>query len=86
MAPARWRQVEEICDSALEMAPGRRSAFLDRACAGDQLLRREVEMLLACEDRAEPFLEVPALEMASGAPDQEQGTEESLPAGAITLV
>ena len=51
MAPAQWRQVEEIFDSALELAPPRRSAFLDQACAGDLLLRREVATLLAWYDR-----------------------------------
>lgn len=49
---------------------------------GDPRLRREVETLLACEERARPFLEVPALEMVSSAlPDQEPPGEELLPAG-----
>ena len=82
MAPAQWRQVEEIFDSALELAPPRRSAFLDQACAGDLLLRREVAALLACADRADAFLEVPALEMAGSVPDRELDGEELLPAGA----
>jgi serine/threonine protein kinase/dienelactone hydrolase len=82
MAPARWRQILEICDSALELPPARRRGFLDKACSTDPLLRREVESLLACADRAEPFLEVPALEMAGSAPDLEPGGEELLPPGA----
>ena len=64
MAPAQWRQVEEIFDSALELAPPRRSAFLDQACAGDLLLRGEVETLLACADRADgaPYLVMELIE------------------------
>ena len=68
MAPAQWRQVEEMFDSVLEMPPGLRSAFLDRACA----------------DRADSFLEVPALEMAGSVPDRELDGEELLPAGMAT--
>src|SRR5262249_47453655 len=40
---------------------GQRIAFLDKACAGDDELRREVESLLAHDERAEGFLgETPA--------------------------
>jgi serine/threonine protein kinase len=55
--------VEELCEAALPLSPGRRAAYLDRACAGDSALRREIESLLACEDRAARFLEVPAFEL-----------------------
>ncbi|MFN0172854.1 MAG: protein kinase domain-containing protein [Bryobacteraceae bacterium] len=65
MAPARWRQIEEIYDSARKQAPERRAAFLAEACAGDETLRREVESLLAYEGKAEGFLEVPAVEMVA---------------------
>ena len=73
------RQAVALCDSALKVeAPGR-AGFLKEACAGDEALRREVESLLACEERAERFLTSPALEMltAPGAP----GEPEQLPAG-----
>jgi serine/threonine protein kinase len=40
-------RVEEIFGEALEIAPEERDAFLDRACAGDDVLRHEVEDLLA---------------------------------------
>ena len=66
MSPARWRQVEEVCDSALRLAPARRAAFVKEACAGDEKLRREVESLLAGDERARVFLETPALELDSG--------------------
>jgi len=50
---------------ALERAEGQRTAFLREACAGDEELRREVESLLAQEDRGDRFLEAPAVEVAA---------------------
>ena len=67
MTPARWRQIEELFDSAVELEPARRKPFLVAACAGDEELRREVESLLACDERAARFLESPALEVAETA-------------------
>jgi serine/threonine protein kinase len=43
------------------LPPGERPALLDRECAGDAELRREVEALLAAHDRAEGILEADAL-------------------------
>jgi len=47
MTPERWRQIKNVLDSALELTVAERSAFLERACASDQSLRKEVEELLA---------------------------------------
>ena len=55
MTPERWQKIGEIFDSALRLAPERRAAFLDGACAGDAELRREVESLIA-RDGPEDFL------------------------------
>jgi len=49
MHPERWRQIDEVYNSALERRAEERSAFLDEACGGDEELRREVESLLAQE-------------------------------------
>ncbi len=49
MDPARWNQIEELLQSALDLEPGQRAAFLASACGGDDDLRREVESLLAQE-------------------------------------
>ena len=62
MGPDRWGQIERICHDALDRASGERAAFLDRACAGDDALRAEVESLLACNTAAGDFLNRPALE------------------------
>src|SRR5262249_54134196 len=59
------RQIEEIVTSLLPLEAGERTARLDCACANDTELRREVELLLAQESRADRFLEVPALEAAA---------------------
>jgi serine/threonine protein kinase/Tfp pilus assembly protein PilF len=50
MTPERWEQIRDVLEKALELAPGERSAFLNRACSSDQSLRQEVETLLASSD------------------------------------
>ncbi|HXR24608.1 MAG TPA: serine/threonine-protein kinase, partial [Candidatus Binataceae bacterium] len=64
---ARRKQIEEIVINALALSGTRRTAHLDSACGNDRELRREVESLLAQENRANTFLEVPALEVAARA-------------------
>lgn len=59
----RWRTVDRIFAQALELPPAERGAFLDTACAGDESLRREVEVLLAADARDATFLERPAGEI-----------------------
>src|SRR5581483_1581318 len=66
MKNERWEQIEQIYLAALKRARDERGAFLATACAGDELLRREVESLLACETEAEDFIEQPAIEVAAG--------------------
>ena len=56
----RWLELEPLLDAALELEPGRRSAFLDRACAGDLGLRAELKALLAACDLGAHILETPA--------------------------
>ena len=69
MTPERWQQIREVLEKALELAPGERSAFLNRACSSDQSLRREVETLLASSDDVRSsFLQTsgPRITLASG--------------------
>ncbi|HEY7386951.1 MAG TPA: tetratricopeptide repeat protein [Bryobacteraceae bacterium] len=47
---ARWAVVEQLFHEAVELPPEARAAFLEKACAEDQDLYREVESLLACSD------------------------------------
>src|SRR5881296_1105553 len=64
MKAERWKQVNDLFQSAVECAPGERAAFLDEACHGDGDLRCEVESLLTSYARAENFIELPAFEVA----------------------
>jgi serine/threonine protein kinase len=61
----RWQQVEKLCQEALELQESERGAFLEKACAGDKELRREVESLLKFESSGDGFIEAPALEVAA---------------------
>ncbi len=72
MTPERWRQIEKVCHSALELAENERAAFLEKACAGDEALRQEVESLLRSEQSADRFMEEPALEVGTKTFAQEE--------------
>jgi Tol biopolymer transport system component len=65
MKPERWQQVDQLFHAALERAPGERVGFLDQACAGDDALRREVELLIAADQQAGSLIELPAYQLAS---------------------
>ncbi|HYK88339.1 MAG TPA: protein kinase [Acidobacteriota bacterium] len=54
-------------EEALDREPGRREAFLEEACAGDEDLRQKVITLLTAHDKAGSFGETPALELAARA-------------------
>jgi serine/threonine protein kinase/Tfp pilus assembly protein PilF len=64
MKPERWKQVNDLFQSAVERTPEERAAFLDESCHDDEGMRREVESLLTSHERAENFIEVPAFEVA----------------------
>jgi serine/threonine protein kinase len=65
MTPEHWEQVALLHRAALQYEESRRAAFLHDACAGDEDLRCEVESLLAYEEKAANFMEVPALEVVA---------------------
>src|SRR6516164_8951481 len=65
MTPARFQTIEEIFRAALEQQPDQISAFLDKACEGDEVLRRKVETLLASRERAADFIETSAVGLAA---------------------
>lgn len=65
MKDERWQQIEHLYHAALAKHADERLAFLVEASAGDEELRREVESLLAYEDRAANFIESPALDVAA---------------------
>jgi serine/threonine protein kinase len=65
MTPARFNTIEEIFRSALDQEPEQIGAFLDRACEGDEVLRRKVEALLTSRERVGSFIETPAVGVAT---------------------
>jgi TolB-like protein/Tfp pilus assembly protein PilF len=65
MTPARFQAIEQIFLAAVEQDPDQVSAFLDTACEGDAVLRREVQALLASDQRAGQFIERSAVGLAT---------------------
>jgi eukaryotic-like serine/threonine-protein kinase len=53
----RWQEIERLYHASCERRPEERPAYLESACGGDEALRREVESLLANDDKAGRFLE-----------------------------
>ncbi len=60
-------RLEEVFQEAADRSGREREEFLDKACAGDPALRREVEKLLDCMDKPSALLEEPLLETRSDA-------------------
>src|SRR5580698_9014671 len=56
MTSARWGEIKTVLAGVLETDPQQRTATLDRLCRDDAELRREVEALLAYEDKADALL------------------------------
>src|SRR5262249_39353300 len=65
MKSGHWQQVKELFHAALERRPDQRSAFLQDACAGDEVLRRDVESLIAAHEKTGSFADAPAYELTT---------------------
>jgi serine/threonine protein kinase len=74
----QWKQLDKLLHAALQRRPEERDAFLREACAGDEELGCEARSLLNLEQRAEGFLDRPAIEMAAqiAVREQSDGREE----------
>src|SRR5690348_6657742 len=73
---------EAVFCEALEKEPAERVAFLDRACAGNEPLRREVQTLLDAYQKVGRFLERPVVEsevVADLAAAEAAGPVDALP-------
>src|SRR5690242_18142323 len=73
----RWKQVDQLLQSALARPQPERAAFLRQACAGDEVLEREVVSLLDAHQDAGSFLERPAMEVAAQAAATHESHENS---------
>jgi Tol biopolymer transport system component len=78
MNAERWRQIDEILQSALGREPQERAAYLAAACGSDEPLRREVRSLLDAHQRADA-LELPLSRVAAEVLGD--GGAAALPAG-----
>ncbi len=65
MASEIRQTAEDIFQTACELPPVERAVYLDRACADNEALRREVEELIKYYESGETFLEKPALQDAA---------------------
>jgi serine/threonine protein kinase/tetratricopeptide (TPR) repeat protein len=65
MDAERWKHVERVLQSALDLPPDDYDVFLKRSCAGDDALERDVRALLRSAGAAGTFLSGPAIEVAA---------------------
>ena len=65
MTPERWQKIDQLFHSALAQPPEARALFLAEACAGDEAIQKEVELLIQSHEQAESFIEQPAGDLAA---------------------
>src|SRR5262249_48701909 len=65
MTPERWQQVKAIFNSAINYRPEERAQFISQACSGDDVLRSEVESLVASHEQSGSFIDEPAVKIAA---------------------
>jgi tetratricopeptide (TPR) repeat protein len=64
----RLRQIEQVFHVVLQIDQKQQADFLREACGADESLRREVGSLLAYGSRAEKFIELPVMKVATPGP------------------
>jgi len=62
---ARFRKLDALFDAALDVPPSARAEFVERACAADTALRRELLRLLGLVESSGGFLESSAIDIAA---------------------
>ena len=65
MDPERWKQIDNLLQSALNHSAATRDDFLRKACVGRPEMEAEVRTLLQAHQQAGSFLESPAMETAT---------------------
>jgi predicted Ser/Thr protein kinase len=65
MGPDDWRQIQDLFERVRACEPAQRVGLLNDACKDNPELRREVEWMLAHQDEARNFLDVPAIQRAA---------------------
>lgn len=67
MSPERLEQLENLYNEALALPASERREFIVRVCPADTELRNELASLLNYEEKAEGYLDTPAVEVVAGA-------------------
>src|SRR5215472_12728258 len=57
-----FQEAKRLYNSAIELPPSQRQAFLAEACGGDEALRKEVESLLGRQTEAQQFFDTPVVQ------------------------
>ncbi len=57
MTAETWQRVEAVFEQVVERPPEERAEALERACGDDSEVRRNVEILLRCDEKGGSFLE-----------------------------
>ena len=65
MNAEKYNRIDRIAQAAVELPANEVAAYLDSACGSDPDLRREVESLILYQQKANSFLEEPALTRAA---------------------
>ncbi len=66
MTPERWQQVKQVLDAVLSLDADARKQYMDRTCASDPELRREVESLLSVQTPSgASFMDTPVLDFSN---------------------
>src|ERR1700683_2258193 len=63
MDPDRWRQVDELLQSALLLPGDQQEEFVRRSCAGHPAIEQEVRSLISSHRKSGGFLETPAIDV-----------------------
>lgn len=63
----RWQKIKEIFNAVVELPLNRRAQFLAEACGNDELLYKEIELLLLSDERANSFIEESAFDITERA-------------------
>ena len=83
MDPERWRKVEDLLQSALQLPADQREEFVRQACSGDAALEHEVRSLLISDRDAGDFLQRPAIQIAARAAARDRNSKSGDPSSTL---
>ncbi|HLX86138.1 MAG TPA: protein kinase [Terriglobales bacterium] len=79
MDTERWKQIDDLLQSALQVPTGQQEEFLRRVCGNDADLQREVSSLLSSHHEADSFLEQPLINVAEmSLPESDRKSDDSV--------